>query len=323
MSYWGTVVVARPHGLLVDQDGVAGFGHRHHWLRDLHDGWQLLETGGCEDPPDLVGACSAVVASTGHPVLAAYVSDSACAVVCAALPGQVGPLTHVWPVGRLCGAYRHQPRGMAEPVERGLGEVVEELAAWSVAGGLRPDVDWLRLVVGRDGDEACGQAVDLVFEVVQALGLTRIGRTFPWSLPAYDWPFSGVMFGLGPADQARVEARYRAAGVRAARPVQPWESLALDLEAELWASLYRPEVEVLALARRAAYVIAAYQADEGRAETSTAAVTLDETALHLPARLESRLASGVVPDWSEEFEARRQADERATEPGPQDTGART
>lgn len=34
-GYWGTVVVARPRGLLVDQDGVTGFGHQQHLLREL------------------------------------------------------------------------------------------------------------------------------------------------------------------------------------------------------------------------------------------------------------------------------------------------
>ncbi|WP_328375709.1 hypothetical protein [Micromonospora zamorensis] len=46
MGYWGTVVVARPQGLLVDQDGMTGFGYRHRWLRELGDGWQLVETQG-------------------------------------------------------------------------------------------------------------------------------------------------------------------------------------------------------------------------------------------------------------------------------------
>ncbi|MET8461546.1 hypothetical protein ABZ422_20130 [Micromonospora zamorensis] len=42
VGYWGTVVVARPQGLLVDQDGMTGFGYRHRWLRELGDGWQLV-----------------------------------------------------------------------------------------------------------------------------------------------------------------------------------------------------------------------------------------------------------------------------------------
>jgi hypothetical protein len=73
-GYWGTLVVARAQGLLVDQDGIGAFGYEHSWLRELGDGWHLLETTGLGDPPDLLGPCEAVVAAAGHPVLAAYVS---------------------------------------------------------------------------------------------------------------------------------------------------------------------------------------------------------------------------------------------------------
>jgi hypothetical protein len=316
MGYWGTIVVARPQGRLIDQDGVAGFGHRHRWLRDLSDGWQLLETSGSDDPPDLRGPCQALMASTGHPVLAVYVSDSSCAAMCAASPGRVGPLTHLWPVPATCEAFRHQPTDMAEPAGRSLDDVVEELAGWSAAAGLPADAERLRAVIGRDDDEVFSQVDDLVFEVVKALGLTRIGRTLPWSLPAFDWPFAGVMFSLGPAYQARINGRHRAAGVKGIPPVQPWEPAALALETELWASLYRPDVEVLALARRAACLIAAYHAaSEEDAAVLTGAIgsaVLDEPTQRLLARLESWLETGTVPAWSEELEARQHADARAT-----------
>jgi hypothetical protein len=317
MGYWGTIVVARPHGLLVDQNGVSGFGHRPRWLRTLSDGWQMLETSGFDDPPDLRGSSEMVAASTGHPVLAAYISDDSCAAMVTVIPGRVGPLTHLWPVSETCGAYRHQPQGMAEPVGRRLDEVVAELTTWSDTAGLRADVDRLRLAIGRDADPAYSQVADLVFEVVKALGLMRIGRTLPWSLPAFDWPFSSVMFGLGPAFQARQNAKYRAAGVRRIPPVQPWETSALALEAELWASLYRTDVEVAALARRAACLLAAYIAaaeDDTTAPEATDPPVLDETSLGLLAELESRLASGTMPPWSEEeVQERQHADAQATE----------
>ena len=317
MGYWGTVVVARPRGLLVDQDGVSGFGHRRRWLRDLSDGWQLLETSGSDDPPDLRDAGAAVAASTGHPVLATYISDDFCAAMVTVVPGRVGPLTHLWPVGETCGVYRHQPPEMAEPAGRHLDEVVAELTTWSGAAGLPADVNRLRRAIGRDADQARGQVVDLVFEVVKALGLTRIGRTYPWSLPAFDRPFSSVMFGLGPAFQARQNARYRAAGVRAVPPVQPWETSVSALEAELWASLYRPDVEVAALARRAAFLLATYSAaarDDITAPEATDPPVLDEASLRLPAELASRPASGTLLPWSEEeIQERQYADARSTE----------
>ncbi|MEV4701676.1 hypothetical protein [Actinoplanes sp. NPDC049316] len=318
MSYWGTIVVARPQGLLVDQDGVSEFGHRHRWLRDLSDGWQLLETSGFDDPPDLRGACEAVAASTGHPVLAAFVSDDWCATMVTAVPGRAGPLTHLWPVSETCGAYRHQPREMPEPAGRRLEEVTAELTGWSESAGFQPDADRLRLVIGQDTDQVGGQVLAAVYEVVKALGFVRIGRTYPWSLPAFDWPFSGVMFTLGPACQARWNAQLRSAGVRHVPPVLPWENAALALETELWASMYRPDVEVAALARRAAFSMAAYYADseeEIPALEAAGLSFLDPCALRLLTELESRLANGTVLQRSEEeIEARRHADALATEP---------
>jgi hypothetical protein len=76
------------------------------------------------------------VASTGHPAFAVYVSDSYCAVMCAGVPGRVGPLTHAWDLSAPCGAFRHQPGGMVQPIGRGLDEVVAELTAWSQGAGL-------------------------------------------------------------------------------------------------------------------------------------------------------------------------------------------
>ena len=266
-GYWGTVVVARPQGLLVDQDGISGFGYQHHWLRELGDGWQLVETRGIDEPPDLLVPSAAVAASTGHPVLAAYVSDSYCAAMCTALPGEVGPLTHLWDVGGPCGVYRHAPWEMPEPAGRTVDEVVAELTAWSAAAGLTADAAALRAIVGL-GEDADGQrrdADDLLFDLVKALGVARIGRTLPWSLPVDKAPFSKV------TDLIAMSARVRAAERRAyaedgeaVEPAEPWETDVIALDDELWASLYRTQVDVVALARRTAEAWAAHDARNGR-----------------------------------------------------------
>jgi hypothetical protein len=209
-----------------------------------------------------------------------------------------------------------------ESVGRSLDEVVGELTAWSAAAaGLRADEGWLRMILGRADGEAGARADDVVFELVKALGLTRIGRTLPWSLPALDWPFSGVMNGYGPGFWAGSYAKARAAGEE--MPVLPWEPQALALEAELWAALYRPAIDVAALARRAAYLLAAQKAAPKPWETTTAPATdrpvLDQIDLDLLASLESRLASGAAPGWTE-VEARRDADSRTTDPATADSG---
>ncbi|BCY06987.1 hypothetical protein [Actinoplanes sp. L3-i22] len=297
-GYWGTIVVARSRGTLIDADGIAGFGHRHQWLRNLHDGWQMLETGGSDDPPDLAGPAAALAASTGHPVLAAYVSDGHCAVLCAALPGQPGPPTHLWNSDRPCG-YRHTRRDRAEPVERDPGEVAAELVAWSAAAGLRADSGRLRELLGQHDDDARTRADDRWFEVVKAAGLTRIGRVLPHALPMDQSPFADFERYVSPAYDARIAALRRGDG---GSPVPAWETAALAMEAEVWSSLHRPGVDVLALARRAERVFLDHAAAEPEA-----AWTVDLTGL------EAWLAAGAVPGWAEQ-EARRHANERATDP---------
>ncbi|MFJ8579741.1 hypothetical protein [Micromonospora sp. NPDC093277] len=263
MGYWGTVVVARADGLLVDQVGIGGFGYQHRWLRELGDGWQLVETSGWNDPPDLCTPAGALATSTAHPVFAAYVSDGDCAVMCAATPGAVGALTHLWDTDGPCGVYRHQPRGMPGPVGRGVEDVVAELAAWSTTAGLRADATRLRAVLEHDHPVA---ADHLLFALVTALGVARIGRTRPWALPLEQWPFRWITDLL--AMQARSEAAYRRAvledGEEPDEPEASWEAAAIRLDEELWASLYRSEVDVAGLARRAERLRAEYDVARGR-----------------------------------------------------------
>ncbi|MEU5724984.1 hypothetical protein ABZ783_24590 [Micromonospora sp. NPDC047738] len=309
MGYWGTVVMARPQGLLVDQDGISGFGYRHSWLRELGDGWQLVETSGWKDPPDLLGPCGVVVASTGHPVFAAFVSDGDCAVMCAATPGAVGPLTHLWDVGGPCGVYRHQPKGMPEPVGRGAEEVVAELTGWSAGAGLRADISALRAVLAHDQSTAWKPADDLLFDLVKALGVARIGRTLPWAFPITCRPFTLITDFMGLAARARSRAVYRQAEEEdgeVPEPAQPWETAAIALEEELWASLYRTGLDVATLACRVVEVRLAYDAaNEDRAGRAAAD----------PDRMFESLFAGLVggtlqPDDPDDS-GRRWADERA------------
>jgi hypothetical protein len=265
VDYWGTVVVARPRGLLADQDGIGGFGFRHSRLRELGGGWQALETRAHDDPPDLQAPAASLVAATGHPVLAAYVSDSDCAVICAAVPGRVGPLTHLWDVTGPCGVYRHQPRGMPEPVGRDLAGVVAELTSWSGAAGLCADTARVRAILGHDRRAAPRDAEDLLFELVAALGPAEIDRTVPATLPVESAPFSRITSRNGLASLARSEASYREAAERRGWVIEPvafWEEAAITLEAELWASQYRAGVDVDGLARRAIEIQTAYDAAE-------------------------------------------------------------
>jgi hypothetical protein len=311
-GYWGTVVVARPRGPLVDEAAVAGYGHEKRWLRDLGAGWQMLESNGADGPPDLLAPTAALVSATGQPVLAVYISDGSCAAMCAATPEWTGPFTHVWDVDRLCETYRHQPRDLPEPAARGLEAVSGELVSWSEAAGLPADADAVCDLLARPVGRSC--ADDLLFELVKALGVPRIGRTRPWALPIRDSVF-GSFTGLGPPFFARQYARdryYRARHGEEVPPVLSWETEALALEAELWASLYLSDVDVVGLARRVVEVQVAFLACPNPFEPGR---RWDEPAEGYGARLarfEAETAAGTFSVSDRTQEARCHADRRAS-----------
>jgi hypothetical protein len=245
VGYTGAVVVGRSDRPLVEQDALQQFGYRHYWLRKLGDGWQLVETGGVDDPSDLTGATQALSAATGHPALGAYILDSDCAT----LSLGTGPLLHLKDVDQPCPVYRHRP----EPPVRTIEDAVAELSAWSTTAGLSADAATLHDRLAQDH----GVADDLVFDLVKALGVERIGRTEPWSFPVDGVPFGSVS-GLA------TRARYRAVDREDGEVPQPWEEPALALEQDLWASLYRPDVDVPAFVRRTAELLAEYLTYDAR-----------------------------------------------------------
>jgi hypothetical protein len=241
-------VVARPEGLLT---GVGGLGFRHRWLRELGGGWQLLETSGWNDPPDLCAGSRGLAEWTGQPALAVYVSDGSCAAVSASVPGRTGELTHLWDTDGPCGAFQHAPEGRPEPEGRTVGAVADELRAWAAAAGLTPDAARLHAVIAQDGDRT--DADDLVFALVKALGVAQIGRTLPWVLDIDARPFRLITddtFGLG------LQARSRA--LRTDAP-EAWVPAVTALERDLWDALYRADADPEALADRVLDVLGLYQ----------------------------------------------------------------
>lgn len=244
-------MVARAHRLLSMQSGVEGVGPQHRFLRELGDGWQMLESVSLTPSPDLAGVSAAVAESTGWPVLSFDVIDDDCAAMCAATPGWTGPLTHLWDVREPCPSYHHQPAGEPPPAPREPDEVVAELVAWAQTAGLRPAPERLLEIISLpDG----GTVRDRLLALVTAAGAERIGPARPWSVPVGTWPFNRVVYGAGSLSAvARSYARHRVEDPTgwANKPEASWEASAIALEAEVWASLFSDDVDVIALARRA------------------------------------------------------------------------
>jgi hypothetical protein len=175
VSYYGTIVVGRPTDILPHQPGIELFGLKHQWLRDLGDGWQLLETSAWDDPSGLNEAAAGLARSTGAPALAAHVLD-VCATLHIATPDGNASCAHYEDVTRPCNNnMAHCPQPVGRPVEG----VTADLLTWARAAGWSPSEDAVGRVVTFDRFEAEDyRSVDeSVFDLVMALGAQRIGRT--------------------------------------------------------------------------------------------------------------------------------------------------
>jgi len=307
-------LVARSIGLLVHEPDVSRLGFRHRWLRNLGGGWQMLETSGWKDPPDLGAATGAMAARTGSPVFAGYVCDSDCAALHAAVPGAIVSVAHIPDVTSRCRAFKHVP----QPTGRRVSGVVDDLVAWARAAGLAPSSDEIRRALPSHRQTAAGyrSADDLVFDIVAGLGFDQIGTTVRYTFNVESSPFSRITDGLaGLGVKARSYAAEREYDIEHGLPVdepeEPWESEAIALDVELWSAIYDPSADVAALARRAEWVEAAYRA--ARAGRPAPESPLDESPVKDNHRVTDRLHDSLVagtlnPDMHDY--ARKTADER-------------
>jgi hypothetical protein len=240
------------------------FGFRHRTLRDLGHDWQIVETTGRNDPPDLAVAATRLTETTGAPVLAAYVSDADCALLLVAVPNGVPSVAHLPDVTRGCETtYVHRPA----PEARTADGVVKDVVEWAEAGGLSPSPDDIAGVVGPSGGASRLYVQDLVFDLVRAVGLNRIGDPRRHAFLIERYPFSSIATGLG--QMAAHRAGYRAELIARGMEhdeAEPWEAEAIALEEELWAALYDDDADVIDLVRRAKRVQAAWEATHSTAE---------------------------------------------------------
>jgi hypothetical protein len=194
VSYFGTVLLTRSDTAMTRLPRIEAIGFRHRRLRDLGDGWQVLETSGWNDPPDLEQAVTEVAALWKASVFAAYVADC-----CAQLHGAV-PDAATWsghlddPADADCGML-HRP-----PVRAGgTFEALEaQIINWAAAAGLTPSVPRLDHALHyrlqrRDSDDGPYLSADQqIFEVVRALGFPVLPEPRAYEFDPDDEPFAEV-----------------------------------------------------------------------------------------------------------------------------------
>lgn len=184
MSYFGTVLLARAEVPLPRLPEVAAaFGSHWRVLQDHGGGWQLLDLG----PPwphqwPTVGAGPQPLADrTDAPVLAAWISDTACAQIAAAVPGGTSWQAHLVEPDQddECG-YDHellnplrQPPG-TDRAPTPAARLVDDLVAWAAAAGLTTTPARVEAALARDAPMD-----DRYYGVVAALGLPGGRRIEP------------------------------------------------------------------------------------------------------------------------------------------------
>ena len=241
---------------------IEAFGFRHRRLRELGGGWQILETSGWNDPPDLEQAVAEAAESWKAPVFAAYVADC-----CAQLYGTTAA-TAMWsghladPADANCGML-HRPRVRAGGT---LDTLEAQIVDWAAGAGLALSVARLGRALRRRlewQDDSHGPYLtqyEQIFEVVRGFGFLVIPAPRAYDFDPEDEPFAEVTAGMwGLASQARSAAAYRAGGAWSDQPAD-WEAEAITLETDVYAALYGGGHPVAELAARAEHVSAAYRA---------------------------------------------------------------
>jgi hypothetical protein len=262
VSYYGTILMTRTDLVMSRLPRIESIGFRHRRLRELGDGWQVLETSGWNDPPDLEQAVAEAAAGWSAPVFAAYVSDI-CAQIHGTAPGAATWSGHLPDAADTACGMLHRPR-----VRAGASvDILEaQIVKWAAGVGLALSTARLgralryRQAWRDDSDGPYLFQFEQIFELVRAFGFPVIPAPRAYEFDPDDQPFAEVTAGMwGLASQARSAAAYRNAGARTDAPAD-WEADAIALEMDVYASLFGGAHPVVELVARAERVSSAYRA---------------------------------------------------------------
>jgi len=241
---------------------LASIGFQHRRLREIGDGWQVLETAGWDDPPDLEQAVGAAAGQWKAPVFGAYVADG-CAQIHGAAAGVATWSGHLPDATDVDCGMLHRP-----PVSAGatLDDLEVRIVDWAAAAGLTLCAARLsralryRHTWRDDEDGPYVFQFEQVFELVRAFGFPVLPTPRAYAFDPDDEPFAKVTSGRwGLAAQARSAAAYRAQGVQNDAAAD-WEAEAIALQLDVYAALYGGGHPLPELAARAEWISSAYRA---------------------------------------------------------------
>jgi hypothetical protein len=259
MSFYGSIVLSRSETLLPLLPTAQCMGYRHSRLRELGGGWQVMQAGGWNDPPDMVAAVDEMSRACNEPVLAAYVADT-CVQLHTAIPAAAVTSAHL-PDPQLtvdCGML-HRPEFTGGC---SYAQVCEEVQRWAAQAGLRVSPERLKRTIEydyEDGGEYLA-SYEQVYELVHALGFDE----FPAEVaPLFDpesepfWRITASYAGIAArARRLAVEREYR----MQVEPEAPWEAKAIRLQLDVHAAKYDPAASLRDLIVRCQEVQDEYRA---------------------------------------------------------------
>ncbi|NUR49858.1 MAG: hypothetical protein HOV71_17160 [Hamadaea sp.] len=319
MGYFVSIVLTRSSRRLTALPAIERIGYRHVRLRELGGGWQVLETQGFDDPPNLQNAVAHLARLWNKPVLAAYVSDDWCAQAHWATPDRPVSSAHLPQPQQLPDCdFLHRPRFTTS---RTATDVADDIADWARAARLPVARRRLDAVVGyKDGGASHLFAGDQVFELIRALGFPDIPPSVAKSFDPYGKPFNAIT-ALGLAHLARMNVQRRKLGrARVVEPEQPWEQAAIDFDAEIFAAAYAGECDYHDLVSRALAIISAQRDRDTMAAPEVSADRIETMIAKLrrgPAWSppEPFVGTGMWPDLAEGHDQPNQPSRDLGEPG--------
>ena len=296
MSYYGTILMTRADVVMTRLPHLASIGYQHRRLRELGDGWQVLETAGWDDPPDLEQAVGAAAGWWNAPVFGAYVADG-CAQIHGAAAGLATWSGHLPDATEVDCGMLHRP-----PVSAGatLDDLEAHIVDWAAAAGLTLSTARLGRALRYlhswqdDSDGPYISQDEQIFELVRAFGFPVLPTPRAYAFDPDDAPFVEVISGMwGLATQARSAAAYRAQGAQDDQAAD-WEAEAIALELDANAALYGGGHPLAQLAARAEWISAAYRAAREGTPPPPRELSIDGMLVTNPHRITYDLAPSMV-----------------------------
>ncbi|MEU8076728.1 hypothetical protein AB0B31_14885 [Catellatospora citrea] len=205
-------------------------------MHDLGDGWQRVGVSAFySERPRIAQGVADLVAATGAPAIAAYVSESSCAHLEGRTPSGVTFTLHLPNADEACGYEHLDGRPRSSPHDSAF----EAVMAWAAEAGRQPEVDAVAEILD-PGWSRRTIMEKVIIDWFGALGFSSVGMIEPTvdpDDPAFDG-YEEVAFDADCKASAQWRAAERGRPLHASRELTERERDYLAFRDLLWGSVY-------------------------------------------------------------------------------------